>query len=175
MCLQQKSVESFADKFTLYSIGLLFNLKIDDIEDQALSILNGALQDSLCWLHEDCKKASAAIWSKTFLRLTRLVQKISAEVYLRNGDVAEDAAALLTKIGHETSLRYAIHLITAAYLIGLKRKAAKVDVEDVARAYTLFIDVKRSTEYMLEHQQQYLYNEAPETDQLDGTEEIAVQ
>ena len=88
---------------------------------------------------------------------------------------AGDAAALLTKIGHETSLRYAIHLITAAYLIGLKRKAAKVDVEDVARAYTLFIDVKRSTEYMLEHQQQYLYNEAPETEQVGGAEEIVVQ
>lgn len=90
---------------------------------------------------------------------------------LSNGSIhpeahcADDAAALLTKIGHETSLRYAIHLISAAYLIGQKRKAAKVDVEDVARAYTLFIDVKRSTEYMLEHQQQYLYNEAPEREE----------
>lgn len=74
---------------------------------------------------------------------------------------AEDAAALLTKIGHDTSLRYAIHLITAAYLVSQKRKAAKVEVEDVARAYALFIDVKRSTEFMLEYQQQYLYNEAP--------------
>ncbi len=36
-----------------------------------------------------------------------------------------------------------------------------MEVEDVARAYSLFIDVKRSTDYMLEHQQQYLYNEAP--------------
>jgi len=74
---------------------------------------------------------------------------------------AGDAAALLTKIGHETSLRYAIHLITAAYLVAEKRKSSKVEVEDVARAYSLFIDVKRSTDYMLEHQQQYLYNEAP--------------
>lgn len=90
-----------------------------------------------------------------------IVQSASWDVKL--GIVlADDAAALLTKIGHETSLRYAIHLITAAYLVSQKRKAKKVDVEDVARAYTLFIDVKRSTEYMLEHQQQYLYNEAPE-------------
>jgi RuvB-like protein 2 len=42
-----------------------------------------------------------------------------------------------------------------------KRKSPKVEVEDVARAYSLFIDVKRSTDYMLEHQEQYLYNEAP--------------
>lgn len=79
--------------------------------------------------------------------------------------IAGDAAALLTKIADETSLRYAIHLITAAHLVAQKRKSAKVDVEDVARAYTLFIDVKRSTEFMLEHQQQYLYNEVPEAEE----------
>ena len=78
---------------------------------------------------------------------------------------ADDAAELLTKIGHETSLRYAIHLISAASLIAAKRKATKVEVEDVARAYTLFIDVKRSTEYMLEFQQQYLYNDVPDIDE----------
>lgn len=81
---------------------------------------------------------------------------------------AGDAAALLTKIGHETSLRYAIHLITAAALVAQRRKSAKVEVEDVARAYTLFLDVKRSTEYMLEHQQQYLYNEAPDSVEEEG-------
>lgn len=42
--------------------------------------------------------------------------------------------------------RYAIHLITAASLIAARRKASAVDVEDVARAYTLFLDVKRSTQ-----------------------------
>lgn len=37
-------------------------------------------------------------------------------------EMAEDACELLTKIGAETSLRYAIHLITAASLISMKRK-----------------------------------------------------
>lgn len=36
--------------------------------------------------------------------------------------MAEDARELLTKIAVDTSLRYAIHLITAAYLIAQKRK-----------------------------------------------------
>lgn len=36
-----------------------------------------------------------------------------------------EAQALLTKIGMETSLRYAIHLITAAHLVTLKRKVRK--------------------------------------------------
>ena len=40
--------------------------------------------------------------------------------------LAEDAKDLLTKIGAETSLRYAIHLITAASLVASKRKAPKV-------------------------------------------------
>ena len=36
--------------------------------------------------------------------------------------MAEDARELLTKIAVDTSLRYSIHLITAAYLIAQKRK-----------------------------------------------------
>lgn len=42
--------------------------------------------------------------------------------------------------------RYALNLITAAALIAHKRKAAAVDVEDISRAYTLFIDIKRSVQ-----------------------------
>ena len=35
--------------------------------------------------------------------------------------MTEDAKDLLCKIGHETSLRYSIHLITAAALVAHKR------------------------------------------------------
>ena len=41
-------------------------------------------------------------------------------------------------------------------------QAAQVEIEDISRAYTLFVDVKRSTEYMMEHQEQYMYNDVPE-------------
>jgi hypothetical protein len=44
--------------------------------------------------------------------------------------------------------RYAIQLIGAASLIAQKRKAAAVEVEDVSRAYTLFLDVQRSVQYL---------------------------
>ena len=54
-------------------------------------------------------------------------------------EMTEDAKELLTKIGFETSLRYAIQLITAA---------------------SMFVDVKRSTQFMMEYQDQYMYNEA---------------
>lgn len=43
---------------------------------------------------------------------------------------------------------YAIQLISAASLISQKRKSATVDVEDVSKAYTLFLDVQRSVQYL---------------------------
>lgn len=39
--------------------------------------------------------------------------------------MSEDARELLTRIGHETSLRYAIQLITAASIAAGRRKAAE--------------------------------------------------
>jgi len=40
-------------------------------------------------------------------------------------EIAEDARELLTRIAVETSLRYAIHLITAASLIAQRRKVCQ--------------------------------------------------
>ena len=66
----------------------------------------------------------------------------------------------MTKIGVETSLRYAINLITSAALACQKRKGKVVEMEDVSRVYELFWDVKRSTQYLIEYQSQYMFNEA---------------
>lgn len=52
---------------------------------------------------------------------------------------AEDAKDLLTKIGAETSLRYAIYLITAASLVATKRKAAAVEVGACANCLHSFL------------------------------------
>ncbi|KAJ3678102.1 hypothetical protein LUZ60_001905 [Juncus effusus] len=76
-------------------------------------------------------------------------------------EMSNDARVLLTKIGVETSLRYAIHLITAAALACQKRKGKIVEMEDVSRVYGLFLDVKRSTQYLMEYQSQYMFNEVP--------------
>lgn len=76
-------------------------------------------------------------------------------------DMSEEAKVLLTKIGVETSLRYAIHLITAAALACQKRKGKVVEMEDISRVYQLFLDVKRSTQYLMEYQNQYMFNEVP--------------
>ena len=76
--------------------------------------------------------------------------------------MSDDAKELLTKIGAETSLRYAIQLITAADIACSRRKGSQVDIEDISRVYSLFVDVKRSTQYLIEYQDQYMFNEVPE-------------
>lgn len=48
----------------------------------------------------------------------------------------------------QTSLRYVIQLITLSNLVARKRRSAVVEVADVRRVYTLFLDEKRSTEYL---------------------------
>jgi RuvB-like protein 2 len=74
-------------------------------------------------------------------------------------EMSADAKVLLTKIGTETSLRYAIHLITSAALASQKRKGKVVEMEDISRVYQLFLDVKRSTQYLMEYQSQYMFSE----------------
>jgi RuvB-like protein 2 len=61
-------------------------------------------------------------------------------------EMADDAMEALTTIGVETSLRYSIHLISTANLIARKRKNTEVEVQDISRAYNLFLDQKRSVQ-----------------------------
>jgi RuvB-like protein 2 len=79
-------------------------------------------------------------------------------------EMTEDAKDLLTKIGMETSLRYAIQMIIASNLVSLKRKATEVDVEDIKRIYSLFLDVRRSTNYLMEYQSEYMFSEMEGSD-----------
>lgn len=74
-------------------------------------------------------------------------------------EMTEDALDLLTTIGAETSLRYAIQLITTASLVAQKRKAAEVDIQDIRRVYSLFIDLKRSSQFLKEYQDEYMFSE----------------
>merc|ERR1712072_493397 len=75
-------------------------------------------------------------------------------------EITENAMKLLTKIGKECSLRYAIHLITTSNLVSQKRKASEVDVADIRKVYTLFVDVKRSTQFLKEYEEDFMFSEA---------------
>lgn len=79
-------------------------------------------------------------------------------------EMSDDAVAILTHIGMETSLRYSIQLITAASLACQKRKGGEVDVEDVKKVYSLFLDEHRSTVFLQEYQDQYVFSKSEETE-----------
>lgn len=92
-------------------------------------------------------------------------------------ELTADALDLLTKIGTESSLRYASNLISVSQQIALKRKSNSVEVTDIKRAYLLFLDSSRSVKFLQEFQPQYIDDEGkvqisstmPGTDVMDTT------
>merc|ERR1711981_890571 len=86
-------------------------------------------------------------------------------------EMEDDAKDLLTRIAVETSLRYAIHMIMAASLVCMKRRGTEVSVDDIKRVYSLFVDVKRSTQFLMEYQQEFMFNEIGDDDDEDEDED----
>jgi len=80
-------------------------------------------------------------------------------------EMTDDALELLTRIANETSLRYAIHMIMTSNLVAKKQKLKKVELKHVERCHKLFFDVQRSTKFIMEYQDQFLFHEVEE----DGT------
>ncbi|EEB93356.1 hypothetical protein MPER_07996, partial [Moniliophthora perniciosa FA553] len=73
--------------------------------------------------------------------------------------LTSEAAALLTSMAMETTLRYSLNLISCAQVVARKRKAEQVDVEDLRRAYTYFMDEKRSVQWLKEQQGSLVFEE----------------
>lgn len=87
-----------------------------------------------------------------------------------------DAANVLTSMALETTLRYALNLISCAQVLARKRKAEQVDVEDLRRAYTYFMDEKRSVEWLKQQQGALVFEEIepleqgqPADDKMDSS------
>lgn len=78
-----------------------------------------------------------------------------------------DALTVLTKIATETSLRYAIQLITTSNLVCRRRKGAEVMIEDVKKVYSLFLDENRSSKILKEYQDEYMFNDCSEASAMD--------
>ena len=86
-------------------------------------------------------------------------------------EMSEDAMVVLTKIGQETSLRYAIQLITAASLVCRKRKVITLD-------YITNRNIKRSVfcqqsipfrALALRQRETFVSDEGPTLEMLDKT------
>jgi len=75
-----------------------------------------------------------------------------------DAEISEEALTVLTKIANETSLRYAIQLISVAGLTAKKRKGTEISIEDIKKVYSLFLDEQRSTDFLKEYQDEFMFN-----------------
>ncbi|KAF3918871.1 hypothetical protein ABW20_dc0103238 [Dactylellina cionopaga] len=83
-------------------------------------------------------------------------QILSIRAQEQEVELEPNALSLLTKIGTETSLRYASQLITTSNMIASKRPKKNVTVDDVSRSFKLFLDTGRSTKYLAEFENQFI-------------------
>jgi len=82
-------------------------------------------------------------------------------------EMTNDALDLLTKMGKETSLRYAIQMITTAALVCAKRKGREVEVKDISKIYSLFVDVARSAQFLKEYNDSFMFSEPTSKGDVD--------
>ncbi|NOX44792.1 MAG: TATA box-binding protein, partial [Caldiserica bacterium] len=68
----------------------------------------------------------------------------------------EDALELLTKIGTESSLRYAVQMIRPAAEVARENGRERISVADIERVNGLFADVRKSTKYLREYEERLL-------------------
>ncbi len=84
-------------------------------------------------------------------------------------EMSPEALEVLTKIAKETSLRYAMHMIMTSSLVAKQRRGAEVEPSDIRKVFSLFSDLRRSTEYLLEFNKQFMFNEIESSSSSDGT------
>lgn len=87
-------------------------------------------------------------------------------------EVSDEALQLLTKIGQDATLRYAIHLISPAHLVSLKRNGSEVTANDVKRVYELFVDVARSEQFLNEYQQKFVFHADDDGEDSEGDDAV---
>merc|ERR1711977_533752 len=75
-------------------------------------------------------------------------------------EMTDDGLSLLTRIGQDTSLRYAIHMITTSHLVCTKRQGTEVSIADIKKVYTLFMDLKRSVKMLEDYHADFMFNES---------------
>ena len=82
---------------------------------------------------------------------------------------------MLTSMAVDTTLRYALNLISCAQVVARKRRSDRVDVEDLTKAYTYFMDEKRSVQWLTEQQGSLVFEEiGAEEDELKAKDAMIV-
>ena len=65
----------------------------------------------------------------------------------------------MTTMAIQTTLRYALNIISTGQVLARKRKSDRVEVEDLRRSYTYFMDEKRSVQWLKEQQGSLVFEE----------------
>jgi len=73
-----------------------------------------------------------------------------------NIKLSQDALAHLGAIGHSTSLRYAVQLLTPAYTLAQTQSRSEITKEDISEINTLFFDAKTSAKILQEQASKYI-------------------
>ncbi|RPA84799.1 RuvB-like helicase [Ascobolus immersus RN42] len=166
--------------------GVLFIDEIHMLDQECFSFINRALEDELAPIvimasnRGNVKIRGTEIVSPHGLPLDlldriiiittypydepELQQILSIRAQEEEIELTDNALALLTKISKDTSLRYGSHLITVSSFAAAKRKSDKVDLQDVQRTFTLFLDQGRSVQFLNEYEGSMLGDQAkPQT------------
>jgi len=169
--------------------GVLFIDEVHMLDIECFSFLNRALESDLAPIlimasnrgittirgttYKSPHGIPVDLLDRTLIVTTQLYNEKEVRQILKIRCSEEDvemtnaALDLLTKVSTETSLRYAIQMITTASLSSIKRKATEVDVEDIKRVYSLFVDVKRSTQFLKDYTDTFLFSEGSDVDMKD--------
>jgi len=51
--------------------------------------------------------------------------------------------------------------------VSQKRKSAEVDVPDIRKVYSLFVDIKRSTQFLKEFEQEFMFSDAKKKEDIE--------
>lgn len=70
--------------------------------------------------------------------------------------IDEDALTALSEIGHTTTLRYAVQLLTPAAQAAKVNGRTSIGKEDISEINKLFLDVKRSAKFLSEKDNKYM-------------------
>jgi RuvB-like protein 2 len=161
--------------------GVLFIDEIHMLDIECFSYINRALEDELAPVvimatNRGKSKVRGTDYESPhglpldFLDRTLIIQtekysqdELKAIVAIRaveeEVEVSPDALAMLAKIAHEAGLRYASNLINTSWMIAKKRKSKVVDLADVKRSYSLYLDPARSVKFVEESAKKLIGND----------------
>jgi RuvB-like protein 2 len=165
---------------------VLFIDEVHMLDIECFSFLNRALEDELAPLViMASNRGMATIRGTTFrsphglpVDLLDRVLIISTQPYTATDmeqiikircqeedvELSADALTALATLATQTTLRYALNLISTAQVLARKRKSGIVDTEDVRKCYTYFLDEKRSTQWLKEQQGSLVFDSTYDPD-----------